>query len=83
MILASSYPFLNLLWTMLIFFALVCWIWIVITVFVDIFRRHDTSGWAKVFWIILIIILPFLGVFIYLIAENEGMAERAAERSTR
>ena len=77
MILASSYPFLDILWTMLIFFAFVAWIWIVITVFADIFRRRDTSGFAKVLWIIFIIIVPFLGVFVYIIAEHDGMAERS------
>ena len=77
MILATSYPFLEVFWTMLIFFAFVIWIWILITVLVDIFRRHDTSGFAKVLWIIFIIVLPYLGVFVYLIAEHKGMTERA------
>jgi hypothetical protein len=61
---------------MLIFFAWVIWFWLLITVFADLFRRKDTSGFAKVLWIIFVIILPFLGVFIYLIAEHEGMTER-------
>ena len=61
---------------MLIFFGWVIWFWLLITVFADLFRRHDTSGFAKVLWIIFVIVLPFLGVFIYLIANNEGMAER-------
>jgi hypothetical protein len=73
---SSSYPFLEVFWTMLIFFVFVIWIWILIGVFADIFRRHDTSGWAKVLWIIFIVILPYLGVFVYLIAEHRGMAER-------
>jgi predicted PurR-regulated permease PerM len=77
MILATSYPFLEVFWTMLIFFAFVIWIWILITVLADIFRRHDTSGFAKVLWIILIIVLPYFGVFVYLIAEHKGMTERA------
>ncbi len=77
--LASSYPFLDVVWTMLVFFAFVIWIWILFIVFADIFRRHDTSGFAKVMWIIFIIILPYLGVFVYLIAEHNGMAERAAQ----
>jgi high-affinity K+ transport system ATPase subunit B len=79
MILATSYPFLEVFWTMLIFFAFIVWIWILITVLADIFRRHDTSGFAKVAWIIFIIVLPYLGVFIYLIAEHNGMAERAVK----
>jgi len=77
---SSSYPFLEVFWTMLIFFVFVIWLWILIGVFADIFRRHDTSGWAKVLWIIFIVILPYLGVFIYLIAEHRGMAERAAKQ---
>ncbi len=77
MISATSYPFLEVFWTMLIFFAFVIWIWILITVFADLFRRHDTSGFAKVLWIIVIIVLPYFGVFVYLIAEHKGMTERA------
>jgi Phospholipase_D-nuclease N-terminal/Short C-terminal domain len=80
MIAATSYPFLEVFWTMLIFFAFVIWIWILITVLVDIFRRHDTSGFAKVLWIIFIIVLPYLGVFVYLIAEHKGMTERAIKQ---
>jgi hypothetical protein len=80
MVLAASYPFLEVFWTMLIFFAFVVWLWILFTVLGDIFRRHDTSGFAKVLWIIFIVVLPYLGVFIYLIAEQRGMAERAQER---
>jgi hypothetical protein len=73
---ASSYPFLDILWTTLIFFAWVLFIWIAITIFIDIFRRHDISGWAKAGWIILIVILPWIGILIYMIANHEGMAER-------
>ena len=80
MLIATSYPFLEVFWTMLIFFAFVIWIWILITVFIDLFRRHDTSGFAKVLWIIFIIVLPYLGVFVYLIAEHKGMAERAVKQ---
>ena len=78
--LASSYPFLEVFWTMLVFFAFFIWIWLLITVFADLFRRSDTSGWAKVAWIVLIILLPYLGVFIYLIAEHKGMTERAIQQ---
>lgn len=77
MVLASSYPFLEVFWTMLIFFAFVVWLWILFTVIADLFRRHDTSGFMKVLWIIFIIVLPYLGVFVYLIAEHKGMTERA------
>jgi Short C-terminal domain/Phospholipase_D-nuclease N-terminal len=77
MILASSYPFLEVFWTLLIFFAFIIWLWILFTVFTDIFRRHDTSGFVKVLWIIFIIIIPYFGSFIYLIIEHKGMTERA------
>ena len=78
MILASSsYPFLEVFWTLLIFFAFIIWLWILFTVFTDIFRRHDTSGFVKVLWLIFIIIIPYFGSFIYLIIEHKGMTERA------
>jgi Phospholipase_D-nuclease N-terminal len=75
-IIATSYPFLNILWTILIFMALVIWIWMVILVLIDIFSRRDISGWGKAGWVVLIIVLPFVGVLIYLIAYSAGMAER-------
>ena len=78
--LAADYPFLDVVWTMFIFFAWVIWFWLLITVFADLFRRKDTSGFAKVLWIIFVIILPFLGVFIYLIAEHQGMADRNTQQ---
>ena len=74
--LATDYPFLDVLLQMLVFFAFIIWFWILITVFADIFRRKDTSGFSKVFWMIFVIVLPYLGVFVYLIANHEGMAER-------
>jgi len=77
---SNSYPFLSVFWYMLVFFAFVIWIWLLITVFADIFRRHDTSGWAKALWIIFIIIFPFLGVLIYIIAEHQGMADRNTQQ---
>ena len=76
LITASSYPFFDILWTTLIFFAWVIFIWIAITVLIDVFRRHDISGWGKAGWVILIVILPWLGVLIYLIVNHTGMAER-------
>ena len=75
--LASTYPFLNGLWYMIIFFAFVIWIWLLITVFADIFRRRDTGGGMKAIWIIFVILLPYLGVLVYLIAEHNGMADRS------
>jgi hypothetical protein len=80
MLLGADYPFLEVLWTMFVFFAFIIWFWILITVFADIFRRRDIGGGAKTLWIIFVILLPFLGVFIYLIAEHDGMAERSAQQ---
>ena len=74
--LAADYPFLDLFWTMLIFFLWILWIWLLFTIFADIFRRKDLSGWAKAAWIVFTILLPFLGVFVYLITQNVGMTER-------
>jgi hypothetical protein len=75
-LLANSYPFLSVFWYMLLFFAFVIWIWLLITCFADIFRRRDASGWVKALWIIFIIVFPYLGVLVYIIAEHNGMADR-------
>ena len=75
--LASDYPFLDVLWSMMIFFIFIIWIWLLITVFADVFRRRDIGGGMKAVWIIFVILLPYLGVFIYLIAEHDGMADRS------
>ncbi len=73
---ATSYPFLNILWTTLVVFAWVIFIWIAITVLIDVFRRRDISGWGKAAWVIFVVILPWIGVLVYLIANHDGMAER-------
>ena len=75
-VIASSYPFLDILWTTLIFFAWVIFIWIAITVLIDVFRRKDLSGWGKAGWTIFIVILPWIGVLVYLIVNHDGMSER-------
>jgi hypothetical protein len=74
---ATSYPLLEVFWTMLIFFGFVVWLWILFAVLTDIFRRHDASAWVKVAWIVFIIVIPYFGVFVYLIAEHKGMTERS------
>jgi hypothetical protein len=76
MLLAADYPFMDVLWSMIIFFFWVIWIWIVVTVLLDIFRRHDIGGWAKAAWVVFVVVLPWLGVLIYLIAQHDGMRER-------
>jgi uncharacterized membrane protein YcjF (UPF0283 family) len=81
--LASSYPVLDAFLTMLYFFLFIIWIWLLITVFMDVFRSHDMGGWAKALWVIFIIILPFLGVFVYLIARGGKMHERAAQQAAQ
>ena len=79
--LAADYPFLDLMWTMVIFFVWIMWFWLLFAVFADIFRRHDLSGLGKTAWLIFCILLPFLGVFIYLITQNVGMTERNLQRA--
>jgi hypothetical protein len=76
--LASSYPLLDIFWTMFEIFIFVIWIWLLIVVFSDIFRSHDMGGWAKALWVLFIIILPYIGVLVYLIARGGSMHERAA-----
>jgi hypothetical protein len=76
---AADYPFLDILWSMIIFFVWVTWIWMMILILSDVFRRRDLSGWGKAGWTFFLIILPFLGALIYLIAQSDGMAERRAQ----
>jgi type VI protein secretion system component VasK len=74
---SSSYPLLNVFWTMFEFFLWVIWIWILIWVFIDIFRSRDLSGWAKALWFIFVLFIPLIGVLVYLIARGGKMQERA------
>jgi hypothetical protein len=76
MVIAADYPFLDVFWTMILFFAWVIWIWMVVVIFTDIFRRRDIGGWAKAAWCVFLIVLPFLGALVYLIAQHDGLAER-------
>jgi len=75
-VLASDYPFADAMWTMLVFFLWIAWFMLLFRVFGDIFRRHDIGGGSKTLWTIFVILLPFLGVFVYLIANNDGMTQR-------
>ena len=77
---AADYPFLDVMWSMFVFFAFVIWIWLLITVFADIFRRRDCGGGTKALWIIFVIVLPYIGVLAYLIAQHDGMAQRTGEQ---
>jgi Short C-terminal domain/Phospholipase_D-nuclease N-terminal len=84
MILAdSSYPLLNVFWSMFIFFLWVIWIWILIMVFIDIFRSHDLGGFAKALWFLFVLFIPLIGVLAYLIARGGSMHERAARQAQR
>ena len=75
----ASYPFLDVFWTMCVFFLFFIWLTILFRVFGDIFRRRDIGGGSKALWVIFVIIAPFLGVLIYLLTQNDGMTERALE----
>ncbi|HYI36890.1 MAG TPA: PLDc N-terminal domain-containing protein [Thermoleophilaceae bacterium] len=80
MVIAADYPFLDVFFTMILFFFWVAWIWVLVSVLTDIFRRHDISGWGKAGWTLFLIVVPFLGVLVYLIAHGGDMAKRDAER---
>jgi phospholipase D-like protein/putative oligomerization/nucleic acid binding protein len=80
MVLAADYPFMDILWSMIIFFSWVIWIWIMIVILTDVFRRRDIGGWAKAAWVVFLIVLPFVGALIYLIAQHDGMSERQAKQ---
>jgi hypothetical protein len=80
-IVAADYPFIDVLWTMIVFFAWLAWIWIAVTIFMDVFRRDDIGGWAKAAWVVFVIVLPFLGALVYLIAQHDGMRERTVAQA--
>ena len=79
--LAYTYPLLSIFWTMLEIFFFIIWIYLLFMVFVDIFRSHDMGGVAKALWVIFVIVVPYLGVFVYLIARGGKMHERAAAQA--
>ena len=80
MVVAADYPLLDVFWTIIIFFSWIAWIWILVSIFGDVFRRRDIGGWSKAAWVVFMIVLPFIGVLIYLIAQHDGMAERNMEQ---
>jgi hypothetical protein len=81
MLIAADYPFLDVFWTMIIFFAWVVWIWMMVVILTDVFRRTDIGGWSKAAWVVFMIVLPFIGVLSYLIAQHDGIAQRNAEQT--
>jgi hypothetical protein len=80
-LLAADYPFLEVMWTLIVFFAWVIWFWILITILVDVFRRRDIGGGKKALWVVFLILVPFLGVLIYLIVNHDEMAERKVKEA--
>ena len=80
---AADYPFLDILWTMLIFFLWVMWFWLLIVIIGDVFRRHDIGGGKKTIWLIFILFVPFIGVLAYVLANSDSMAERNMERAQK
>jgi Short C-terminal domain/Phospholipase_D-nuclease N-terminal len=78
---ATDYPLLDVFWTMLVFFAWVIWFWLLITILVDVFRRRDIGGGTKTLWIIFLIVIPFIGVFAYLITNHDDMADRNLQQA--
>ena len=79
--LLEAYPFLSVMWTLIVVFAWVIWFWMLIIIFGDLFRRDDVSGWGKAAWVVFIIVVPFLGVLAYLISQSKGMAARQARQA--
>jgi hypothetical protein len=79
--LLATYTFGDVMWTMFVFFAWILFFWMLFGVFGDLFGRHDISGWAKAGWTVFVIILPFLGIFVYLISQGKSMGERAQQRA--
>jgi Short C-terminal domain len=80
---SSSYPLLNIFWTILEVFLWVIWFWILIMVFIDIFRSHDLSGWAKALWFLFVLFIPLIGVLAYLIVRGDSMHERSVRQAAR
>jgi len=83
MVLADGYPFLSVMWSMFVFFAWILWIWLLIYVYMDIFRRQDIGGWAKTLWVVFTFLVPYIGVFTYLIVEGRSMGERRAAEASQ
>jgi uncharacterized membrane protein len=80
---ATNYPLLNAFWTMLFFFAWVVWFFLFVYIAFDVFHSHDLNGLAKVLWLILVIIVPFIGAAVYLIVRGKGMSSRSAVNTGR
>ncbi len=80
---SSNYPVLDIFWSIFEFFLWVIWIWLLIWIFIDIFRSHDLSGWAKALWFLFVLIIPLVGVLVYLIVRGGSMHERAVQQANQ
>jgi hypothetical protein len=78
--LAADYPFLNILWSTLVFIGFCMWIWLVFSIFADLFRRHDIGGFTKAMWVVFVMFIPLIGVLVYLIAYHDGIADRTGKQ---
>ena len=83
MVFAADYPFMDVLWTMILFFTWVIWIWMMVVILTDVFRRRDMSGFSKALWVVFLILVPFLAALIYLIANHDGMTDRNVEQAQK
>ena len=81
MLAATDYPLLNIFWSMILLFLWIAWFWLLIVILADVFRRDDISAFLKVLWVIFLIVVPFLGVFVYIVAQGRGMSERNVRRA--
>ena len=81
MLFEGGFSFTNFLMDVLAVFVFVMWFWLLITVFSDLFRRHDISGWGKAVWVIIMLLIPYIGVFVYMISQGRGMAERSSQQA--
>ena len=81
MLFPGGFTFTNFLTDVFSIFIFVLWFWLLITIFGDLFRRHDISGWGKAIWVIVLIVFSYIGIFIYLISQGRGMAERQNQRT--
>ena len=79
----AQHPFLEIIWSFFIIFVWVAWFWLLISIAIDIFRRHDISGGAKALWLIFIVFIPFLGVLVYVLTQSKSMQERATAEATQ
>jgi hypothetical protein len=81
MVIAADYPFLDVVWSMVVFFGFVIWISLLFTTVSDLLRRHDIGGWGKAGWLVFMIVLPYLGVFAYLVANSQGISDRRMQQA--